>query len=122
MATSSVIFSWGNAIPGRETKGLEVFMSAVQFYTQKAAKKEIESFAVHMAETGNFDTLGGTMIIEGSDEQITTITASADYRQLVVKATHIVSNFTVSRAVTGNAVMQRIEELNKVRAELGFNK
>ena len=122
MATSSVIFTWGNGIPGRENKGLEVFMSAVQYYTQKAEKKQIESFAVHLAETGNLDTLGGTMIVEGSDEQINTLTASADYRQLIVRATHIVSNFTVSRAVTGNTVMQRIEELNKVRAELGFNK
>lgn len=121
MATSSILSSWGLAIPGRETKGLEVFMGAIQWYTQLQEKGEIERFSVHLHETGNATESGGSLLVEGSDEQIDKLTKSADYRALIMRAQHIVGNFTVTRAVTGDTIMSRIEELNKVRAELGYN-
>jgi hypothetical protein len=120
MATSSIISTWGLAIPGRETKGLEVFMGAIQWYTQLQEKGEIESFSVHLHETGNATDSGGSLIVLGSDDQINALVDTADYRALVMRAQHIVGNFTITRGVTGDKIMSRIEELNKVRAELGY--
>jgi hypothetical protein len=118
---SAIVMQWGTAIPGRENMGLEVFMSAVQYYDELKQKGEVEDFQTVLFEQGNISDHGGLMIVSGSRTQLQAVLDSERYRELIVKALHIVSDIKVQFGATGTeAVQDRVQELTRWRKELGL--
>jgi hypothetical protein len=120
MATSAIVTSWGANVVGREQMGLGVFMSAVQYFTERKQKGEIEELRIFIATDGSVSENSGHMIVEGSEAQLAALTAREDYRKLLLKAAHVVHGLRTSSFVTGDAVMNRVELLQVARKELGI--
>ena len=121
MADAALIVRWGTGIPGRETMGLGVFMGSMQFWGQLKAAGDIEDFRVYSFEQGDVSHASGMVCLEGSSEQINAVLDRDDYKMLMVKAGHIVSDMHVVKAETGAAVMKGVERLQSARKELGID-
>jgi hypothetical protein len=120
MSTSAIITSWGSNVSGREQMGMGVFMGAIQYFTERKQKGEIDELRVYVANDGDIAGTAGHMIVEGSAAQLSALAAREDYQAIILKAAHVVHGFRTSSFTTGNAIMKRIEMLQGVRKELGI--
>ena len=120
MAESSIFTSWGIPVPGRETKGLELFQEVVGFWIKQKAAGVIEDFRVGLATQGNYDALSGYLVVEGSKKAISEALESAEFRSQITRALHIVQNLSTVRCDTGTAIPGRIEEIVTARKQLGI--
>ena len=122
MADNAIIFSWGGPVVGREDMGMGVFMESIELHKQLQQKGEIERFGVFVNHGGNLDKNAGSLVVEGSEDQIRKLLSRDDYQNIIIKASHVVNNFTYNEAWTGNAIPQRIERLQVARKQLGISK
>jgi hypothetical protein len=120
MSTSAIITSWGTNVAGREQTGMGVFMGAIQYFTERKQKGEIDELRVYVADNGDISAHAGHMVVEGSPAQLAALTARDDYQALILRAVHVVQGFRTSQFTTGEAIMKRIEMLQSVRKELGI--
>jgi hypothetical protein len=101
---------------------LGVFMGAIEFYNGLQSEKKVEDFQIFLTQQGDLNAQQGQMVVQGTPEQISALVERDDYRELVMKASHVVTTLNVQQAVSGDLVMQRVEQLQKVRKELGIIK
>ena len=120
MANASLVVTWGNSVPGRENQGLELFMGIMQKYTGLQAEGQIERYSAHQATSGNTNNFGGAMIIEGEITQLRDLIDSDWYRDMIIKARHLVDNINEVHCLTGDAIQGNIERVVKARKELGI--
>lgn len=120
MATSAIVTTWGANVDGREQMGLGVFMNAIQYFTERKQKGDIEDLRIFIANEGSLGEVAGHMVVEGSEDQIVALTLRDDYRMLLTKAAHVVHGLRTGSYATGDAVMGRIEQLQMARKELGI--
>jgi len=116
----SIVIQWGRAIAGRESMGLELFLSVSQYYEGLVTDDKLGNVQAHIFENGNFDTLTGMMILTGDDKQIRTILDSDKHQENVTKAMHVVGNVRCVTGDTGEAIPQKLQNLSKWRKELGL--
>lgn len=90
--TGAVVIRWGASIPGRETKGLEVFGAGVERFEQFAKTGRIHSHKEYIALNGK---AGGFMLIEGEVEELQKILIEPETLALNVKAEAIVQDFEI---------------------------
>jgi hypothetical protein len=88
--TGAVLVRWGSNIPGRETKGLEVFGKAIERFEQLAKQGRIHSHHEYIALTGD---VGGFMIVEGEVEELQKIMLEPENLAITSQASLVVSNF-----------------------------
>jgi hypothetical protein len=88
--TGAILIRWGSNVPGRETKGLEVFGKAIERFEQLAKSGRIHAHHEYIALTG---TPGGFMIIEGEVEELQKILVEPENLALTTEASLIVNNF-----------------------------
>jgi hypothetical protein len=120
MADTAMIFRWGAPYVGREEMSLKVFTSVLQYHGGLKAKGEIEDFHVYIDETGNLTKQGGTLIVEGTAEQIAKLRETDEFTTHIMQANHVATDFTINMTYTGNKVMERIEKLQMIRKDLGI--
>ncbi|MGB8224278.1 MAG: hypothetical protein WCF10_16935 [Polyangiales bacterium] len=120
MANASLVITWGNSVPGRESQSLELFMGILQKYTGLQAEGKIQGHSAHLATSGNSNNLAGAMIIEGEITQLRDLIDSDWYRDMIIKARHLVDNINEVHCVTGDAIQGNIERVVKARKELGI--
>src|SRR4051812_9447735 len=120
MATMAIITSWGANIAGREQVGLGVFMGAIQYFTERKHRGDIDDLRVYVANDGDLANTGGHMVVEGTAAQLAALTERDDYQQLILKAAHVVHGLRTSSFTTGDAILKRVEMLQGVRKELGL--
>src|SRR5690242_7667838 len=102
MADSVLFISWGESIPGREERGLEVFNEAIGLYGRMQQDGRIESFnVVLLAPNGE---LGGYIELQGSAEQLSAVRLDDDYRRVLVDATLVVKEMRVIEGSTGEGI------------------
>jgi hypothetical protein len=92
MSTGALVIRWGAGIPGRETKGLEVFGAAVERFEQHAKAGRIHSHKEYFTLTGKS---GGFMLVEGEVDALQTILVEQETLALNNKAEAIVSDFEI---------------------------
>jgi hypothetical protein len=106
MADSVLFISWGESIPGREERGLEVFNEAIGLYGRMQQDGRIESFdVVLLAPNGG---LGGYFELHGSAEQLAAVREDDDYRRVLVDATLIVKEMRVIEGSTGEGIARDV--------------
>jgi hypothetical protein len=102
MADSVLFISWGDPIPGREERGLEVFNEAIGFYGRVQQEGRIESFdVVLLAPNGD---LGGYIVLHGSADQLNTIRQDDEYRRILIDASLAVANMSVIEGSTNEGI------------------
>src|SRR5919108_5352302 len=96
MADHVLFISWGDGIPGREERGLEVFNDAIGLYGRMQQDGRIESFDVVLLNPNG--DLAGYMELHGTHEQLAAIQEDGDYRRVLYDASLVVENL---RAIEG---------------------
>jgi hypothetical protein len=119
MTTGAVVIRWGANIPGREAKGLEVFMSAIERFEQFAKSGRIHSHKEFIALTGKS---GGFMIIEGDVDELQKILVEPETLSLNSKAEAIVGDFEIQLYGGGSdqAVQELVGTYTSGLAEIGY--
>jgi len=117
--TGAVLVRWGANIPGRETKGLEVFGKAIERFEQLAKQGRIHAHTEYLALTG---TTGGFMLVQGEVDELQKILLEPENIALTAQASLIVQDFEQNLYAGGSD--QTIQQLIGVELEslstLGF--
>jgi hypothetical protein len=111
------VTTWGNGIPGREGKGLEVFMDALTFWGKQAADGKCSNPEAFLAEDGS----GGILIVRGKSDALREITESDEGLKLTAKAQFIVQDLKSHWYYTGDEEIQRGTQIYaQAGNELGY--
>jgi hypothetical protein len=117
--TGAVLVRWGANIPGRESKGLEVFGKSIERFEQLAKQGRIHSHTEYIALTGDS---GGFMLVQGEIEELQKILLEPENLALTSQATMIVQDFEQNLYAGGSD--QTIQQLIGVQldslATLGY--
>lgn len=117
--TGAVLVRWGATIPGRETKGLEVFAKAIERFEQLAKQGRIHAHTEYISLTGK---VGGFMLIQGEIEELQKILMEPENLALTTQASLIVADF--EQNFYGGGSDQTIQQLIGVEldslATLGY--
>ena len=106
MANRMVFISWGEGVPGREERGLEVFNEAVGLYGKMQQDGRIESFDVKLL--GANGDLAGYMELYGSAEQLSAVRESEEFRRVLINASLIVQNLRVATGACNEGVAEEM--------------
>jgi hypothetical protein len=110
--TGAVLVRWGAPIPGRETKGLEVFGKAIERFEQLAKKGRIHAHTEYISLTG---AVGGFMLIQGDVDELQKILLEPENLALTSQASLIVADF--EQNLFGGGSDQAIQQLIGVQLE-----
>ena len=104
--TGATVIRWGQGIPGREAKGLEVFGKALERFEQLAKEGRIHSHHEYFALTGK---QSGFMIVTGEVEELQRISVEPETLALNSQAASIVQDFEVT--LYGGGSDQAVQQL-----------
>jgi len=107
MADAGLMTTWGENIPGREARGLEVFNETLQFWGRMQSEGKVESFEVALLATGG--PVDGFIFARGDAETLAQITNDDEYRRLVIKANLVVRDVCVSQALINGGLAHGME-------------
>jgi hypothetical protein len=102
----ATVIRWGATVPGRETKGLEVFAKAIEHFEGLSKKGRIHGHREYIALTG---TAGGFMLVEGDTKELLAMLGEPEIMSLNSQAEAIVQDFSIQ--VFGGGSDQAIQEL-----------
>jgi hypothetical protein len=106
MADSVLFISWGESIPGREERGLEVFNEAIGLYGRMQQDGRIESLNVVLL--GPNGDLGGYFEIQGSAEQLAAVRQDEEFRRVLTDAQLIVKQMRIIDGSTGEGIARDV--------------
>jgi hypothetical protein len=117
MADEGLFFGWGEVVRGRETKALEVFAEALQYYAQLQQDGKIESFEPWFLAPHGGD-LAGFILIRGDREQLDEIQRSADFERLQTRAGLVVDGSGLIDAYTGEALARLMGQFQEASSDI----
>ncbi|MBA3287387.1 MAG: hypothetical protein H0U21_05085 [Acidimicrobiia bacterium] len=118
MAEAGLFIGWGQAVRGREAKGLKVFNDGVEFWTGQQTNGAIESFeVVILAPHGG--ELAGFILVRGSHGQIAAVRANPDFQRINARAAAIVDGLGIIEAALGDGLGPAIATFQEVIDEFG---
>jgi hypothetical protein len=117
MAEMGVFIGWGDPIPGREAKSLEVFEEALAYWGRLQEEGQIESFEVVILYPHGGD-LGGFAVLRGSGESLDQMRASDEFNRLIARAGLVVQGLGVVSAALGDSLGPQIQLFREQIAEL----
>jgi hypothetical protein len=98
MADRLLFISWGQAVRGREARGLEVFNEAMGMLGRMQQEGRIESFDVAVLEPNG--DMSGFVVVHGSAEQIASVRQDEEFLRSTADTVLIVDKF---RHIEGSA-------------------
>lgn len=120
MSNAAVYVRWGRPTTGRETKSLEVFGQALEFYGTLKSKGKISEFRTYFATNGAMAQFGGFMLIEGTVAQCRELVDGDDFQKILIKAHHVVDNLEVVHMSMGEEIQKTIGRVLDARKQLGI--
>ena len=102
MADRVLFIGWGETIPGREERSLEVFNEAVGIIGRMQQEGRIEKFDVVLF--GPNSDLGGYMQLQGTEDQIAAVKADDEFRRNTADAQLIVAGLRHLEGVVNEGV------------------
>ena len=120
MSNAAVYIRWGRPTTGRETKSLEVFSHALEYYGTLKAKGKITEFRTYFATNGALADFGGFMLLEGTVAQCRDLVDSDDFQKILVKAHHVVDNLELVHMSMGDEIHKTIGRVLDARKQLGI--
>ena len=118
----ALVITWGSNVPGRESKGLEVFGKALAHFDELAKKGRIHGHKEYLALTGNVDRLAGFMVIEGPVEELIKLQTEEATRALLIEGASIAKEFTATLTAGGDeqTLTSEITLFTKTQQGLGY--
>jgi hypothetical protein len=118
----ALVITWGSNVPGRESKGLEVFGKALAHFDELAKKGRIHGHKEYLALTGNVDRLAGFMVVEGPVEELIKLQTEESTRALLIEGASIAKEFTATLTAGGDeqTLTSEITLFTKTQQSLGY--
>ena len=115
----ATVIRWGAAIPGRETKGLEVFGQAIEFFEGLSKKGRIHGHREYISLTGRD---GGFMLLEGDTAELVKLVVEPEVLALNAQAAAIVQDFEIQVYAGGNdkSIQELIGTYTGAVSKLGY--
>lgn len=115
----ATVIRWGASIPGRETKGLEVFGQAVEYFEGLSKKGRIHGHREYITLTGRD---GGFMLVEGETTELLKLVAEPEVLALNAQAAAIVNDFEIQvyAGGTDKAIQELIGTYTGAVSKLGY--
>jgi hypothetical protein len=120
MSNAAIYIRWGRGTVGRETKGLEVFSQALEYYASLEKQKKIAAHRTYIATNGSMHQLAGFILLEGEVAQLREVVDSDEFRSLLLRATQVVEELEVVHMNTGDEVQKSVMQLVNARRQLGI--
>ena len=117
MAKGTLFVGWGEGIPGREQKALQVFNETLEYYGQLQQRGEIESFEPFLLEPHGGDLLG-FILIRGEREKLDRLRSDREFIRRTVRAQLIVQGVGVIAAYGGDELTALVGDYQQQLAEL----
>jgi hypothetical protein len=118
MADEALFIGWGEVVRGRESRSLDVFNEALQYYGGLQRDGVIESIdAWFLAPHGG--DLAGFFLLRGERERLDEVQRRADFERLLTRAGMVVDRVGVVNAYTGEALGRLVGQFQEASAELG---
>lgn len=111
---AALVSTWGQPIPGREAKALEVFMDFMTLWGKQAAEGKCTEPEAFIATDGS----GGFAIVKGKSDVLQQISESEEALDLIVKAQTLVGNLESKWYYTD--VIDDTSRYARILAELGY--
>jgi hypothetical protein len=106
MADRMLFIGWGQPVPGREERGMEVFNESIGLYGRMQQQGKIESFdTVLLTPNGQLD---GYIELRGSAQQLAAVREDDEFRRLLTDAALIVANLRLVDGVCDKGVEREI--------------
>ena|SRR5436189_3492467 len=118
MADDALFIGWGEVARGRESKALEVFNEALQFYAGLQQGGAIESFEPWFLGPHGGD-LAGFILLRGSREQLDEVQRRPEFERLQTRAAMVVDRTGVIAAYTGEALGRLMGQFQEATGDLG---
>lgn len=115
----AVLIRWGQSIPGREAKGLDIFGKAVARFEEYTKEGRVHGHREFVSITG---TDGGFMIIDGELAELMKILGEEETIRLNAQAAAIVQDFEVQAYGGGDdrTIQQLMSTYTDGMRELGY--
>lgn len=107
MPNSGLFVGFGNPVRGREAKSLEVFNTAMQYYSRLQQEGTIESWEVAFLEPHGGD-LGGFFLLKGDRDRLSRLRAEPEFNRLTMRAAQITEGLGVVGAWVGEGVTEAL--------------
>ena len=118
MADEALFIGWGEVVPGRERKAVDVFGESLQYYGQLQQDGKVESVdAWFLAPHGG--DLAGFILLRGDREQLDEIQRSEEFERLQTRAGMIVDRTGTVNAYTGDALGRLMAQFEEAAGDLG---
>ena len=118
MADEALFIGWGEVVRGRESKSLEVFNEALQYYGGLQSDGVIESIDAWFLGPHGGD-LAGFFLLRGERERLDEVQRRPEFERLLTRAGMIVDRIGVVNAYTGEALGRLVAHFQEASAELG---
>lgn len=112
MADRMLFISWKEPARGREARALEIFSEALAILGGRQQDGRIESFDVGLFDPNG--ALGGYILVKGSQEQISELQASEDFRRNTTESAVAVDGIAHHGGVTGEGVGENLGRYQEV--------
>ncbi len=117
MAKGMLFIGWGEVIPGREQKALQVFGEAMQYYTSLQQQGLIDSFEPVILEPHGGD-LSGFVLLRGDREKLEELRATPEYLRMTNRTQLVVQNLGLVSAVSGEELQATLADYQQQVTEL----
>lgn len=120
--TGAVVITWGQGVPGREAKALQVFAEALEHATTLAKRGRIHGHKEYVSVTGDRGKVAGVQILDGEMDELQSVLTDEQFRRITLKAETVVQSFSIQLLSGGSdeAVGHAIETRSSVMEELGI--
>lgn len=113
MAEAALCTMFGEPVPGREKKALEVYGETVQYYTRLQQEGAIERFDVTIVgPTGG--QVNGFIVVRGTANQIDTLRRAKEFQQMINRVQLIASHVSVNDAWVDEGLAQIMSQYQEV--------
>src|SRR3954453_23792865 len=116
MADRVLFIGWGQSVPGREERGLEVFNEALGLYGRMQQQGKIEGFnTVLLNPNGQLD---GYIEVRGSAQQLAAVREDEEFRRNMTDAALIVSELRLFDGVCNEGLEREIATYQQALAKV----
>lgn len=112
MANAALFIGWNRVVTGREQQGLELFMTANQFWAQQQAEGRIESFEQILLAPHAGD-LNGFTLVRGDRAKLDALKQSTEYLDLQMRGMMLLDGLGAVDAHIGEGMMQMVQRFGK---------
>src|SRR5262249_31122731 len=118
MADDGLFIGWGQVTRDRESRSLEVFNEALQYYGGLQQDGTLEGFDAWFLTPHGGD-LAGFFMLRAPRETLDELQRRPEFRRLVARAEMVIENLNVVDTFTNESLKQQVNHFQTAASDLG---